>query len=236
MITPIPHNEDARLAALDTYKILDTASEPEYDNIAQLAAKICNTRMSNVAFIDKDRKWYKAKFGTESEFAPRAISICSHTILGSEPLIINDTLEDPVFRNIGMVTKPPHVRFYAGFPLININGFALGTLCVIDTEPKELDETQLSTLKVLTNHLTTLLELRRDSARLRIALKEKSDAFEKINQLTGILPICSYCKSIRDDDEYWHQVDEFLATHTDASFTHGCCPSCLEKIKNESRT
>ena len=163
---PTPKNEGARLAELESYGILDTMPEQEYDDIARLAAHICETSMSTVALLDSHRKWHKAKFGVEKESVPRHMSICSHTILGEDPLIVFDTLEHQVFRTIGMVVNPPHVRFYAGVPLINPNRHALGTLCVIDTKPNTLNAFQIETLNVLARQVVTLLELRRTTTEL----------------------------------------------------------------------
>ena len=160
---PIPENESERLAALPHYGILDTMPEQEYDDIARLSATICGTTMSTVALIDQDRKWHKAKYGLDKEFVPREISICSHTILDDAPLIVEDTLEHDVFKNIGMVINPPNVRFYAGVPLVNPEGLALGTLWVIDKEPKTIDDAQRTSLEAYGRQLVTLLELRRSN-------------------------------------------------------------------------
>ena len=185
MSFPLPENEKERLAALETYKILDTISEQEYDDIAQLAAQICNTPMCTVALLDKDRKWHKAKYGLDKESVPREVSICSHTIMGDQPLVVNDTHEHETFRDIGMVTNPPNVRFYAGVPLINNDGYALGSLCVIDVHPSELNDFQYNSLVSLARQIIALLELRRNTMimeKQKSELEFKQTKIEKLNQ------------------------------------------------------
>lgn len=228
MSHPVPINESDRLNELARYHILDTMPEQEYDDIAALAARVCGTPMSTVALVDRDRKWHKAKFGVSTDFVPREISICAHTIMGDSPLIVPDTHEHEVFSRVGMVTNPPFVRFYAGIPLINPNGFALGTLCVIDKLPHSLNDSQLTALNALARQLVTLLELRRVSRTLEQALKEKQAALDDVEMLSGLLPICCVCKSIRDDKEYWHQLEAFFAKHSELLFSHGYCPGCYE--------
>ena len=161
MNSPIPENEAQRLEALKSYHILDTLPEQEYDDLTYLAATICNSQISTIAFIDETRKWHKAKFGINKESVPREYAICSHTITGKSPLIVNDTLAHELFSKIGMVVNPPHVRFYAGIPLLSSTGHAIGTICVVDTKPKTLTKAQIKSLEMLARAAESLLELRR---------------------------------------------------------------------------
>lgn len=233
---PIPHNEEQRLIELEHYQILDTMPEREYDDIAALAARVCGTQMSTVALLDSDRKWHKAKFGVAAESVPREISICAHTVMGTAPLIVDDTLEHEVFRSVGMVTNPPHVRFCAGVPLINPGGYALGTICVIDKQPHHLNDTQRSSLSALARNVVTLLELRRASLALDLALAQKQAALDDVELLSGLLPICCECKSIRDDKDYWHKLESWFSQHSEVSFSHGYCPECQDKALQELAT
>jgi len=169
----LPDNELSRLQEISSYHILDTLPEQEYDDIAMLSAQICHTPISTVAIVDETRKWHKAKFGLDKDSVPRDFAICSHTILNDEILLVEDTHLDPIFCNIGMVANPPFVRFYAGVPLINSEGFALGTLCVVDTKPNSLNGFQIRALKALARQTVALLELRK-------SLKVSQDLQQKI--------------------------------------------------------
>lgn len=182
---PTQNNEQQRLEALESYSILDTISEREYDDLAFLAAHICGTSMSTIAFLDKDRKWHKSKYGLDKDSIPREFSICSHTIMGSKSLIINDTLKSDVFSQIGIVVNPPHLRFYAGVPLLSSDGFSIGTLCALDTEPKKLDAIQLRALETLAHSVEAMLEARRSVLLLekqQIQLKQHQVKIDKLNQ------------------------------------------------------
>jgi GAF domain-containing protein len=230
MTFPIPDDEDARLAELDTYQIVDTMPEQQYDDIANLVAQVCGTSISTVALLDRDRKWHKAKAGISKEAVPREFAICSHTILGREPLIVNDTTEHEVFCDIGMVTNPPYVRFYAGVPLVNPDGFALGTLCAIDTLPKSLHAYQVDALSSLARQVVALLELHRTRLQLERTVAAKDEALANVKQLRELLPICCGCKKIRDDADEWHQLESYISQRTDATFTHGYCPDCVQDL------
>lgn len=179
----LPANELSRLEEIDSYHILDTLPEQEYDDIAMLSAHICQTPISIVAIIDETRKWHKAKFGLDKESVPRHFSICSHTILNDGMLILEDTHLDPTFRHIGMVTNPPFVRFYAGVPLTNSEGFALGTLCVVDTKPNVINNYQKQALQALARQTVALLELRRS---LKISQDLQQQIVEKNIQLKAL--------------------------------------------------
>ncbi len=178
-------SELARLEEINSYQILDSSPEQEYDDIALLSAQICNMPMSTVAFIDESRKWHKAKFGLDKDYVPRDFSICSHTICGSEMLIVEDTHQHDVFKHIGIVNNPPFVRFYAGVPLINSNGYALGTLCVVDTKPNSLNDEQVHALQALARQTIALLELRKSlliSQQLQQQVRLHNSKLESLSQ------------------------------------------------------
>jgi adenylate cyclase len=160
---PIPAEERERLAALRALDILDSAPEIAYDEIAQLAAPVCGCPIGYISFIDDDRRWLKAKYGLASDAtdAPRAAAVCSTTICGAEVLVVPDMTQDPRFDRGAMVVGDPHCRFYCGVPLITDEGYALGTLCVMDVEPRRLTFEQTEALRRLSRQVLTLLELRR---------------------------------------------------------------------------
>jgi GAF domain-containing protein len=223
MSAPLPANEEARLAALREYRILDTAEEQTYDDITALAASICRVPMATISLVDSERQWFKSKIGMKSRETSRDIAFCAHTILHAEPMIIRDALRDSRFSQSRLVRGIPHIRFYAGFPLTNPDGFHLGALCAIDRRPRRLNPAQQQAMRILSRHVIALMELRRVSARL-------AESLESIKTLHGMLPICAWCKRIRDDQGYWNQVETFIRTHTDANFTHGICPDCMDKF------
>jgi class 3 adenylate cyclase len=163
MEAPIPANEEARLRALQTYAILDTLPELAYDDIAQLAAQICGCPAGLVTFLDEKRQWMKAKYGLPPELTqcPREITICQTTICNDDVLYVPDLSKDLRFGDLPLVSGEFHLRFYCGAPLITPDGYALGTICVIDFQPRELSFEQQEALRRLSRQTVAQLELRR---------------------------------------------------------------------------
>jgi signal transduction histidine kinase/CheY-like chemotaxis protein len=172
MKAPLPANEAQRLESLRFYQILDTEPEAVYDEITQLAAYICQCPIATISVIEKDRQWYKARLGMDLKETPREISFCAHTIVGQTPLVVEDTTLDARFADNPVVKNDPHVRFYAGVPLIDKEGCALGTLCVVDRQPRQLSKEQTVALEALARHVVTHLELRRALIERRLAEEE----------------------------------------------------------------
>jgi GAF domain-containing protein len=222
MAAPTPTNEAQRLEALKEYHILDTAAEQSYDDLTILAAQICDVPVAMISLVDEDRQWFKSKIGVTEQQTPRDVAFCAHTILGHEPMVVADALEDERFANSALVKRDPHIRFYAGVPLINPDGLAMGALCAVDRRPRKLAPDQQRALEALARQVVVLLEMRRVMARLK-------DALEHVNILKELLPICAWCKRIRDDSGYWKQVETYFKSQTGADFTHTICPECLEK-------
>jgi GAF domain-containing protein len=223
---PLPTNEAERLAALKEYHILDSGAEQSYDDITALAAHICEAPIAMVSLVDETRQWFKSRVGVAQPQTSREVAFCAHTILQSKPFIVKDATKDRRFADSALVTGEPHVRFYAGIPLTNPEGLALGTLCVIDQQPRRLSAAQQKALQALSRQVMTLLELRRVSTRL-------AEALEQVKTLQGMLPICAWCKRIRDDKGYWDQVEAYIHKSTGADFTHSICPQCMEKMHAE---
>lgn len=219
---PIPANEARRLEALRRHRLLDTAPEREFDDFARLAALICDVPIALINLIDADRQWSKARIGLDSAVTPREHAFCSYTILGDEPLEVKDATQDERFAQNPLVTSDPFIRFYHGAPLLDAEGFALGSLCVIDRKPRQLTSAQSEGLVALSRQFCARLELQRQSREMAALLAE-------VKALQGLLPICSHCKGIRDDAGYWKSVEEYLAAHGEFDFTHSICPSCFEK-------
>jgi diguanylate cyclase (GGDEF)-like protein len=158
----IPSNEAARLAELHEYEVLDTACEENFDTMARLAARLTGCPIALVSLVDEERQWFKARYGLDAAETPRGQAFCAHAILDpSHPLVVPDATKDPRFNDNALVTGDPNIRFYAGIPLVTPRGYALGTLCVIDREPRQLEPDELAALTGLAQSVTTTLELRR---------------------------------------------------------------------------
>lgn len=228
MKAPIPPKESERLAALYEYAILDTAAEQVFDDLAALAAHICQVPMATITFVDKDRQWFKSRLGIEATETPRDYAFCAHTILGPEPLIVQDATQDSRFAESPLVTDNPGVRFYAGFPLLTNDGLALGALCALDRTPHRLSPEQQTAMAALARQVMALIDLRRVSARLASAL-------EAVRTLEGLLPVCAWCRRVRNDQGFWDSFENYLRSRTSTEFTHGICPECAEHVKASAR-
>ncbi|MGD1861082.1 MAG: EAL domain-containing protein [Leptolyngbyaceae cyanobacterium] len=176
MHAPLPYNEPSRIAKLHEYQILDTLPEENYDEIAALAADICETPIALVSLIDTDRQWFKAKFGLKVCETPRDVAFCSYALMQKEILLVPDAQTDERFAQNPLVTGEPYIRFYAGAPLITPDDYALGTLCVIDYQPRTLSAQQTNALQVLSRQVITQLELRTSLAKLQTEIKERQQA------------------------------------------------------------
>ena len=153
--------QEARLAALQSFEILDTDPERDFDEIVALAAATCGTAISVVNFIDAGRQWFKAETGLGVRETPLATSLCAHAILERDFVEIRDTLQDPRTSDNPLCLGQPGLRFYAGALLKTAEGLPLGTLCVLDHQPRELSPLQRDTLRVLSRQVMALLDARR---------------------------------------------------------------------------
>lgn len=162
-----PPDESQRLAALQSYRILDTPPDPHLDQLAKLASELCGMPMSLISLVDSDRQWFKARVGLAASETPRDYAFCAHALHSPEPLVVPDAIEDARFGNNPLVVADPNIRFYAGIPLLTPGGQALGTLCVLDRQPRQLSEFQLSALRALATQAIQLLELHRATQELQ---------------------------------------------------------------------
>lgn len=223
---PKPENESARLEALRRYRILDTSPEQVYDDVVKVAARICDVPTALITLLDEDRQWFKSKVGIERSGTPRDMAFCSHAILSPETMIVEDASKDERFKNNPLVVEDPNIRFYMGAPIVDMDGFALGTLCVIDSQPRKMRPDQIEALEALRRIVVHEFTQRKVAFMLAEALKE-------LKTLNGLLPICASCKSVRSDDGYWKRIEEYMEERSDARFSHGICPSCVEKLYPE---
>ena len=194
---PIPKNEVARLDALAQYNILDTLPEEEFDRLTQLASIIFGVPTVLITLIDKDRQWFKSKIGLDAPETPRDISFCQYTINGESLFEIEDATKDERFLSNASVTDQPNIRFYAGYPLIDPDGYALGSLCLIDREARKLTADQRQCLTLLANEVVSQIVSRKKNA--------EKDKLEKLFNLS-IDMIC-----VMGNDGYLKKINPAFA-------------------------
>jgi GAF domain-containing protein len=166
MTDPILQNEKKRLKVLWQYEVLDTVPEELFDDLTELAARICEAPIALISLVDEKRQWFKSKVGVSVTETSRDLSFCAYAITQPDLYIVPDATRDERFASNPLVTSEPKIRFYAGSPLITPDGYALGTLCVIDKVPRELRPEQKQALRILARHVVSQLELRRRSREL----------------------------------------------------------------------
>ncbi|MGH7567461.1 MAG: GAF domain-containing protein [Gemmatimonadales bacterium] len=209
---PLPPEEPQRLEALQRYKILDTLPEQAFDDVTLLAAHICQAPIALISLVDRNRQWFKSRVGLDAAETPRDVAFCAHAITARETMVVPDALADVRFANNPLVTSDPQIRFYAGACLRVAEGHAIGTLCVMDRVPRELEPAQQEALEALSRQVMAQLELRR-----QLALGER---------LRALVPICSVCGKVRNDRVFWAQVEAYTRDVTTAEQASSVCPEC----------
>jgi response regulator RpfG family c-di-GMP phosphodiesterase len=177
---PVCDDEPGRLRALAECNVLDTEREPVFDALVVAATRLCEVPIALVSLVDEQRQWFKARIGVDAQSTDRRPSFCSHAILSHEPMVVEDATKDGRFADNGLVTGPPHIRFYAGVPLELSSGERLGSLCVIDRRPRTLTSDQHRDLQVLGKQAAAMLELRRTSSQLEICNAEQAELIEQL--------------------------------------------------------
>jgi len=174
------HDEEARLAALKSYDILDTPFEESFDDFTRLIAHICEAPIAVINLIDRDRQWFKSEIGLGTRETPLDVSICKHAILQKGLFVVPDTTLDPRFQNNPLVTGEPYLRFYAGALLETEQGLPLGTVCVLDYQPRHLTDAQADVLGIVARQVMTALELRKRTRKLQEALDRNEQLREDL--------------------------------------------------------
>lgn len=204
----MPTDEPARLAALTRYRILDTEPEQAFDDLTVLASQICGTPIALISLVDDKRQWFKSKVGLSLEQASRQAGFCAQVMAGHDIIVVPNALADDRFRDDPLVTGPPHVRFYAGAPLVTPEGHVVGVLCVIDLVARALTRAQVQALDALRRQVQSQLELRKHLDELKMALIERDraeaeqaamvrelrESLDHVTTLSGLLPYCSTCE------------------------------------------
>ena len=184
MNAPLPDNEAERLAVLRGYQILDTAPDREFDLITALAARICDTPIALISLVDERRQWFKSNIGLNVSETNRNVAFCGHAILQREVLHVSDAKMDKRFADNPLVTGDPHIRFYAGAPLVTENGLALGTVCVIDQKPRTLTKEQRESLTLLGQLAMSLLDFRKQLREISKVASEREWLISALRRTT----------------------------------------------------
>ena len=180
---PFPDDEDERVAALLSYRILDTAAEESFDHLAFLASQICATPIALVSFVDTDRQWFKAKVGLTVGETSRDSAFCGYSILDvGNVFVVPDASTDIRFADNPLVVGQPHIRFYAGAPIVSSDGHAFGSICAIDDKPRQLTAEQVKSLQILAAQVMTQLELKQRVSRLTDTLQQLQETKRQLKQ------------------------------------------------------
>lgn len=200
------HRDDAaRLAALHRYGILDTELEPAFDDLASIAGHVCGTPIALISFVDRNRQWMKSHIGVEVTEVPLSQSVCRHAVVQPGVFEVPDLALDPRFSRLDIVTQSEPLKFYAGAPLVTPDGFALGTLCVLDHQPRVLSQMQRDMLEALAQQVIRLLELKRVNDRQSEMLAELEAARQRMavlahtDVLTGLANRRSFTERLRQE-------------------------------------
>ncbi|MEP2025919.1 MAG: PAS domain S-box protein [Reichenbachiella sp.] len=184
----ISKSEEERIKELESFEILDTIEEEDYDFITRMASEICNTKISLISLVDQDRQWFKSHHGLNVRETHRKYAFCAHAIqTPNEVMLIPDATKDVRFKDNPIVKNKPNVIFYAGVPLVTNSGYAIGTLCAIDNKPQTLKPNQIASLKALSRQVVNLLELRKSKFESAKHKDQAEKFFEKNLDLSLIV-------------------------------------------------
>lgn len=231
VVAPKPENEAARLQILRDFEILDSGEEIEFDEIVALASKICESEISLISLIDESRQWFKAKVGLAADETERDVAFCAHAIHDDKIMEVQDTHEDQRFFDNPLVLDDPRIRFYAGMPLETQDGYRLGTLCVIDSKPKKLNEHQRFALKILANQVIKLMELRIRNFELQRSMETRNRLLSIIaHDVKGPLKSLALLAGYMTEDDM--SLDETMHAATEIEKVANRTGELVENILN----
>jgi GAF domain-containing protein len=236
---PIPKDEPERLVDLRSYKILDTLPEDEFDNITLLASQICNTPIAVISLVDSDRQWFKSKVGISLSETSRDIAFCAHAIMQHDLFIVADASKDKRFNENPLVRAEPKIRFYAGAPLVTPDDHALGTLCVLDRQPRELTTGQKESLRALSRAVMGRLEMRRRILELEAALNHHNHQEKKLKKTTRVVKFAqrSQGQFLRKAAHELSATANAIVTVTQRALLRPCTPDqhdCLRTARSSA--
>lgn len=224
---PIPADEAHRLEALRLLNLTDPRPDPRLDRITRLAQRILRVPIALVSLIEAQELHVKSAQGLEPMVMPREAAFCSHTIVEQGALLVEDATTDERFADLPVVTEPPHLRFYAGaalhWPTVESG---LGTLCLLDTQPRTLDADELAIL-------TDLAGLAEDVLKALALEQVTRDCLHPADKsMADLMTLCAWCRRVRDDPGSWRTVESYLSRHGGVQVTHGMCPDCAERMES----
>jgi GAF domain-containing protein len=219
------HNNVRRLTTLRRYEILDSVVERTYDDIVRLASHTFEAPIAAILQMHNGQQLLKSCIGVRGGelFSLHTQSFCHETMNEHDVLVVEDLAVDERFWQNPLVVSGPQIRFFAGTPLALPDGRVVGALCVMDTKPRRALARERDMLRSLARMVMTTMELRRVSDAL-------AEEVVRVKNLSGLLPICSGCKNIRNDSGYWQRVECYVSENSTAEFTHGMCPDCARKF------
>ena len=223
MILQTKQNQAGLLAAIHSHDAQDADAERNFDDFTLLASRICDVPIALISVTDGGGQCVESYIGLDISDTPRTLAYCDDAIIDNQVTIVSDVQEDQRFTANALIRTNPAIRFYAGVPLRTPDGMILGTLCAIDTKPRELSNRQIEALEALARQIANQLLLQRTNGELAEVLKRS-------RKLEGLIPVCSSCRKVRKEDGHWTSLEEYLVDETDIDITHGICPVCLDVL------
>ncbi|HEY9194334.1 MAG TPA: ATP-binding protein [Methyloversatilis sp.] len=219
---PLPSCEESRIAALRESGLLDTPAESSFDDLVAITAQVCSTPIALISLVDRERQWFKARIGLDATETPRDIAFCAHAILQPDIMVVGDALSDDRFSDNPLVTGPTGIRFYAGAPLVVAGGHRIGTLCVIDHVPRQLDDGQRNSLAALARQVVALIELGCKASALQEATARQSlfeQQLQRFNdEMTALVALRTReLQSERDRAELYFDIAGSMMMVTDTN-------------------
>lgn len=225
--------EEARLAALRSYEILDTPPDGAFDRVATLAARYFNAPVAIVSLVDHDRIWFKARFGLEAVQVTRSPGLCASVILSDEAYVVRNAIQDPRTLANPLVAGEMGVRFYAASPLVTHDGHRLGTVNIIDFKPREFDTAGEEMLRQFAGLVMDQMELRLSARKAFATIAALLAPSGPSVDLKKLITVCAWSRKIRINEE-WVSFEEFLTDHLGLLITHGIDPEVAVRLQDRA--